>query len=66
MKLLTTKKEREVEMKQLREVSKVEKIIFPVVVFIIVALLIPDAASLVGFLMLGNLFKECVSGLPVN
>ncbi|MCQ2474839.1 MAG: sodium ion-translocating decarboxylase subunit beta [Clostridia bacterium] len=59
MKLLTTKKEREVEMKQLREVSKVEKIIFPVVVFIIVALLIPDAASLVGFLMLGNLFKEC-------
>ncbi len=59
MKLLTTKKEREVEMKQLRKVSKVEKIIFPVVVFIIVALLIPDAASLIGFLMLGNLFKEC-------
>lgn len=59
MKLLTTKKEREVEMKQLRKVSKVEKIIFPIVVFIIVALLIPDAASLIGFLMLGNLFKEC-------
>ncbi len=59
MKLLTTKKEREVEMKQLRTVSKTEKIIFPIVVFIIVALLIPDAASLIGFLMLGNLFKEC-------
>lgn len=59
MKLLTTKKEREVEMKQLRKVSKVEKIIFPIVVFIIVALLIPDAAALIGFLMLGNLFKEC-------
>ncbi|MCR5523850.1 MAG: sodium ion-translocating decarboxylase subunit beta [Clostridia bacterium] len=59
MKLLTTKKEREVEMKQLRAVSKTEKIIFPIAVFIIVALLIPDAASLIGFLMLGNLFKEC-------
>ncbi len=59
MKALTTKKEREVEMKQLRTVSKTEKIIFPIVVFIIVALLIPDAASLIGFLMLGNLFKEC-------
>ena len=59
MKLLTTKKEREVEMKQLRTVSKVEKIIFPIAVFIIVSLLVPDAASLIGFLMLGNLFKEC-------
>lgn len=59
MKLLTTKKEREVEMKQLRSVSKVEKIIFPIAVFIIVSLLVPDAASLIGFLMLGNLFKEC-------
>jgi oxaloacetate decarboxylase beta subunit len=59
MKLLTTKKEREVEMKQLRTVSKTEKIIFPIVVFVVVALLLPDAAPLIGFLMLGNLFKEC-------
>ncbi len=59
MKLLTTKKEREVEMKQLRKVSKVEKIIFPIVVFVIVALILPDAAPLVGMLMLGNLLKEC-------
>jgi len=59
MKLLTTKKEREVEMKQLRKVSKVEKIIFPIVVFVIVALILPDAAPLIGMLMLGNLLKEC-------
>ncbi len=59
MKLLTTKKEREVEMKQLRKVSKIEKIIFPIVVFVIVALLLPDAASLIGMLMFGNLLKEC-------
>ena len=59
MKILTTKKERAVEMKQLRKVSKVEKIIFPIVVFIIVALLLPDAAPLIGMLMLGNLLKEC-------
>ena len=59
MKLLTTKKERAVEMKQLRKVSKVEKIIFPIVVFIIVALILPDAAPLIGMLMLGNLLKEC-------
>ena len=59
MKLLTTKKEREVEMKQLRKVSKVEKIIFPIVVFVIVALLLPDAAPLIGMLMFGNLLKEC-------
>lgn len=59
MKLLTTKKERKVEMKQLREVSKTEKIIFPIVVFVVVSLLLPDAAPLIGFLMLGNLFKEC-------
>lgn len=59
MRLLTTDKERKVEMKQLREVSKTEKIIFPVVVFVIVSLLLPDAAPLIGFLMLGNLFKEC-------
>ncbi|MBQ6466656.1 MAG: sodium ion-translocating decarboxylase subunit beta [Clostridia bacterium] len=59
MRLLTTKKERKVEMKQLREVSKTEKIIFPIVVFVVVSLLLPDAAPLIGFLMLGNLFKEC-------
>lgn len=59
MKLLTTEKERKVEMKQLREVSKTEKIIFPIAVFTIVALILPDAAPLIGFLMLGNLFKEC-------
>ena len=59
MKLLTTEKERKVEMKQLRTVSKTEKIIFPVVVFIVVSFLIPDAAPLVGMLMFGNLLKEC-------
>ncbi len=59
MKLLTTEKERKVEMKQLRTVSKTEKIIFPVVVFVVVAFLIPDAAPLVGMLMFGNLLKEC-------
>ena len=59
MKLLTTKKEREVKMTQLRKVSKVEKIIFPVVVLIVVALILPSAAPLLGMLMLGNLFKEC-------
>lgn len=59
MKLLTTEKERQVEMKQLRKVSKTEKIIFPVIVFVVVSLLIPDAAPLVGMLMFGNLLKEC-------
>ena len=59
MKLLTTEKERKVEMKQLRKVSKVEKIIFPIIVFVIVALMLPDAAPLVGMLMFGNLLKEC-------
>ncbi len=59
MKLLTTKKEREVKMTQLRKVSKVEKIIFPVVVLIVVALILPSAAPLLGMFMLGNLFKEC-------
>ena len=58
MKLLTTKKEREIVMKQLRPVSKTEKIIFPIMVTIIVSLLLPDAAPLVGMLMLGNLFRE--------
>ena len=58
MKLLTTKKERMVRMDSLRPVSKIEKIIFPILVTIVVALLLPDAAPLVGMLMLGNLMKE--------
>lgn len=58
MRLLTTKKERSVVMDQLRVVSKTEKIIFPIVVTTIVALLIPDATPLIGMLMLGNLFRE--------
>lgn len=58
MRALTTKKERAVKMDQLRNVSKTEKIIFPILVTIIVSLLLPDAASLVGMLMLGSLFKE--------
>jgi len=58
MRLLTTKKERSVVMEQLREVSKTEKIVFPIIVTIIVSLLIPDATPLVGMLMLGNLFRE--------
>ena len=59
MKALTTEKERKVEMKQLRQVSKVEKIVFPVVVLVICAFILPSVAPLLGFLMLGNLFKEC-------
>ena len=59
MRALTTKKEREIEMKQLRIPSKTEKIIFPIVVIIIVSLILPSAASLIGCLMLGNLMKEC-------
>jgi len=59
MKLLTTKKERSVVMEQLRPVSKTEKIIFPIAVSVIVILILPDAAPLIGMLMLGNLFKEC-------
>ena len=58
MRLLTTKKEREIVMKPLREVSKTEKIIFPIAVTIFVALLVPSATPLVGCLMLGNLWKE--------
>ena len=57
MKLLTTKKERQIKMTNLRSVSKVEKVVFPIVVTAIVCLVIPDAAPLVGFLMLGNLFN---------
>ena len=58
MRLLTTKKERAIVMEQLRPVSKLEKILFPIVVVVLVAILLPDAAPLVGMLMLGNLFKE--------
>lgn len=58
MRLLTTEKERRIKMSQLRTVSKTEKIIFPIAVTIIIALLVPSAAPLVGMLMLGNLFKE--------
>lgn len=58
MKLLTTKKERAVKMEQLRPVSKLEKILFPIVVTIIVCLILPTTAPLVGMLMLGNLFRE--------
>ena len=58
MKVLTTKKERSVVMGQLRPVSKLEKIIFPIIVVIICAIVLPSAAPLVGMLMLGNLFKE--------
>ncbi len=59
MRLLTTEKERKIKMKQLRAVSKTEKIVFPVVITAIVALVLPDAAPLIGCLMLGNLMKEC-------
>ncbi|MBQ2770232.1 MAG: sodium ion-translocating decarboxylase subunit beta [Clostridia bacterium] len=59
MKALTTKKERRIRMEQLRKVSKTEKIVFPIVVTIFVAFLLPSAATLVGSLMLGNLFREC-------
>ncbi len=59
MRLLTTEKERKIKMKQLRQVSKTEKIIFPIIITTIVALVLPDAAPLIGCLMLGNLMKEC-------
>ena len=58
MKALTTKKERQVKMTQLRTVSKLEKIVFPIVVTLVVSLILPSAAGLVGMLMLGNLFRE--------
>ena len=59
MKLLTTEKERQIVMKPLRQVSKKEKILFPVVVTVFVALLVPSAGPLIACLMLGNLFREC-------
>jgi len=58
MKLLTTEKERSVKMGQLREVSKIEKVVFPIAVTVIVSLIVPSAAPLVGILMFGNLMKE--------
>lgn len=58
MKALTTKAERQIKMKQLRPVSKMEKIIFPVLATLIVTMIVPPAGSLVGMLMLGNLFRE--------
>ena len=59
MKLLTTKKEREVKMEQNRNVTKTEKIIFPIIVAMFVILLLPSTAPLIGCLMLGNLWREC-------
>lgn len=59
MKALTTEKERKIKMGQLRPVSKLEKILFPVLVTIVVVLILPTTAPLVGMLMLGNLFREC-------
>ena len=59
MKALTTKKERLVRMPQLRPVTKLEKILFPIIVTVVVVLILPTTAPLVGMLMLGNLFREC-------
>ena len=61
MRLLTTEKERKIKMANLRPVSQTEKVLFPIIVTVVVCLIIPDAAALVGFLMLGNLFN--VSGV---
>ena len=58
MKLLTTEEERKIKMEQLRPVSKLEKILFPIVITIVVCMLLPSTAPLVGMLMLGNLFRE--------
>ena len=59
MKLFTTEKERKIKMDQLRHVSKLEKILFPIIVTIVICMILPTTAPLVGMLMLGNLFKEC-------
>ncbi|MCQ2311651.1 MAG: sodium ion-translocating decarboxylase subunit beta [Paludibacteraceae bacterium] len=59
MRALTTEAERKIKMQQLRKVSKTEKIVFPIIITAIVALVLPDAAPLIGCLMLGNLMKEC-------
>lgn len=58
MRLLTTEKERKIKMEQLRPVSKLERILFPIIVTIVVVMILPDTAPLVGMLMLGNLFRE--------
>ena len=58
MKLFTTEKERKIKMEQLRPVSKLEKILFPIVITIVVCMILPTTAPLVGMLMLGNLFRE--------
>jgi oxaloacetate decarboxylase beta subunit len=58
MRALTTKKERAIRMKPLRQVSKIEKILFPIVVTLVVGIILPDSIALLGMLMLGNLFKE--------
>ena len=58
MKLLTTEKERKIKMEQLRPVSKLEKILFPIIITIVVCMILPTTAPLVGMLMLGNLFRE--------
>lgn len=59
MRALTTDKERRIKMSQLRQVSKTEKILFPIIIAVVISLLLPSAAPLVGCLMLGNLMKEC-------
>lgn len=59
MNLFTSKKDRQIKMEQLRPVSKLEKILFPIVVTIVVCMLLPTTAPLIGMLMLGNLFREC-------
>ena len=58
MKLMTTKKERTIKMKQLRQVSKIEKVLFPIIVTLVVGLILPTSIPLLGMLMLGNLFRE--------
>ncbi len=58
MRALTTKKERAIRMKPLRQVSKIEKILFPIIVTLVVGIILPDSIALLGMLMLGNLFKE--------
>ncbi len=59
MKALTTEKERKIKMKQLRPVTKLERVLFPIIVTLVVCLILPTTAPLVGMLMLGNLFREC-------
>jgi oxaloacetate decarboxylase beta subunit len=59
MKLFTTEKERKIRMLQLRPVSQLEKILFPIVVTVVVCMILPTTAPLIGMLMLGNLFREC-------